>query len=99
MRNLPQRCDAPPKWPPPSARGLRVQGLMNALRALSAVIARWRLRRIAKRRLRDILRRDNVRQGGLQLEVLRGEQGHGPGPLEPGPPVVVHGLESHPAYQ
>ena len=57
------------------------------------------IRRIAKRRLRDILRRDNVRQGGLQLEVLRGEQGHGPGPLEPGPPVVVHGLESHPAYQ
>jgi len=36
-----------------------VQGLMNALRALSDVIARWRLRRIAKRRLREMFRRDS----------------------------------------
>jgi hypothetical protein len=30
---------------------------MNALRGLSAVIARWRLRRIVKRRVREMLRR------------------------------------------
>jgi hypothetical protein len=36
---------------------------MNPLRGLSDVIARWRLRRIAKRRIREMLPRDNVREG------------------------------------
>jgi len=35
---------------------------MNALRALSAVIERWRLRLIVKRRLRDMLRKESGRR-------------------------------------
>jgi len=35
------------------------QGPMNSLRRLSAVIARWRLRRRAARRLQEILRRES----------------------------------------
>ena len=46
-----------------------VQVLMNALRRSSAVLARWRLRRIAKRGLREMLRRDDMRPGARPLEV------------------------------
>src|SRR5207244_732445 len=46
-----------------SARSLRLDGLMNVLRGLSAVIARWRLRWITKRRLREMLRRDDIIRG------------------------------------
>ena len=43
---------------------------MNALRGLSAVIARWRLRWITKRRLREMLRRDDIiRAGAPRLAV------------------------------
>src|SRR5438477_10504725 len=47
-----------------------VEGPMNALRGLSAVIARWRLRWITKRRLREMLRRDDIiRAGAPRLAV------------------------------
>jgi hypothetical protein len=42
---------------------------MNPLRGLSAVIARWRLRRIAKRRIGEMLRRDTS-AGGVVVVVV-----------------------------
>ena len=45
--------------------------LMNALQALAALIGRWRLRRIAKRRLRRLIRHDEIVAPLVPLAPMR----------------------------
>jgi len=52
-------------------RFAKCTGLMNALRRLSTVIVRWRQRRTAHRRLREMLRHEDMRRGARRLDVRR----------------------------